>query len=72
MGEVMTRLQVFHRLGLFLGIAAGMSFYWNGGLVCALGDRSGRTPALRAFGDSGGLGRRREKMGYGKDRTACK
>lgn len=26
MGEVMTRLQVFHRLGMFLGIAAGMSF----------------------------------------------
>ena len=26
MGEVMTRLQVFHRLGVFLGIAAGMSF----------------------------------------------
>lgn len=25
MGEVMIRLQLFHRLGLFLGIAAGMS-----------------------------------------------
>ena len=56
MGEVMTRLQVFHRLGSFIGTAA-LFVRWEIGpaIACLAGFRGQRR-----------LGRRREKMGMEK------
>lgn len=61
MGEVMTRLQVFHRLGLFLGIAAGMSFIGTAALFVRW-EIGPAIACLAGFRGQRRFGRRREKM----------
>lgn len=51
MGEVMTRLQVFHRLGVFWESPQACAFIGTAVLVVRW--RSSAIACLRAFGDSG-------------------
>lgn len=65
MGEVITRLQVFHRLGLFLGIAAGMSVIGTAALFVRW-EVGPAIACLAGFRGQRRFGRRREKMGMEK------